>query len=796
MAVAWGLGYKRRPVPMTLPRLVFALCGLVLLLVVGELAARVYGDRLCTNAPGLFYTADQRLGWRHVPDLVAWVRVCDSPGVPAAPVAVTADGRLDPPRGRAKPPGTVRILLLGGNGPEGVGVLPELRMARVLEEMGAFRGGRLEVLNFATGGYALDNQYALLREGVLDYHPDLVVVVVAPNFETAALSPVLLSARNARVNRKPFLQVLQGRLAPYPLPPGRTDSAPPPARGLAAVSQLWRFLVGAPTRVGTPIPYVDLPQPSQIDLDIESQRVHDLVAPILEAMREDVARAGGRLVLALGPVPPASRPLEDVERKHFVELGDRLGIPTIDLAPAFNVSREKGYLPGTARWSAYGHFTAGSTVWSELVGRKLLPPMPPAPERSAADVPADVLTRLWELRQGPIARFVGWALLAVGVLWIAALLPPAARDGVLLVASLGVVVGMVGPALAGGALAFAVVFHLVVDALPRRLALLAAAVLCLVVLVAPLALPLALVPGEAFDGRLFLALATQVAALRLWAYAVEAPAGGRSLREHLLALFAFPTVYFGPIQTPADFAAERVPGGRVPDTWADLGARLGAGGLGLGLIALGAVEMVAGPLLFNARTNAVFTTLGDDLSRPRLWLWALGLVVGVGLVLAGLGHVARGLGALADTPVPPMFRALWLVRSPADFWRRWMAPFHAWAHRFLYVPLGRGLAAVVAVFVASALWHVLLPMKVLSPMLYPPRSGVGFLVWGLVGLVAVLATRAATPYAAPLAANPAGRVAGALLALAMAAVAWVAWSLPGYRTFADLLAVWGRMFGG
>jgi hypothetical protein len=788
---------------MNAPRLLFAVCGLVLLLVTAELAARVYGDPVCTNAPGRFYVGDTRLGWRHVPGFVGWVRSCDTPGMKATPVQVTSDGWLDPERPREKPPGVARILVLGGNGPEGVGVLPELRMARVIEEFAdANRGDRVEALSFATGGYALDNQLALLRNGALEYRPDVVVVVVTPNFETAALSPILQSARSPRINRKPFLQVLASGLGPYPLQGGRTDPDPPAPRGLAAVSQLWRILTGQPKLGGTPIPYVDMPMASQVDLDIESQRAHDLVPAILETMRDEVDKAGGRLVLAIGPVPPRNRSVEDFERNRFIELGEKLGIPTIDLGTAFNASRERGYQPGTARWSAFGHFAAGSTVWTNLVGRKLLPPgvVParvygtgqrvPAP----ADVPGALLARAWELRHGPIARFVALALLAAFLCWTASLLPPAGRDGVLLVASLGVVVGMVGPALGGLALAFAVVFHLVVDALPRRLALVVAALLCLVVVVAPLLVLPGGVPGEAFDERLFPALATQVLVLRLWAYAVEVPPGGRSLREYLVSVFAFPTVQAGPVQTPAAFAAERVPGGRVPTTWADLGARLGAGGLGVGLVALGCLEMVAGPLLFGARTGDVFTTHGADVSRATLWLWALGLVANTGLMLAGLGHIARGLAALADTPAPPMFRALWASRDPADFFRRWLAPFHDWAHRFLYVPLGGGGVAVVVVFLASALWHAWLPMKVLGPIFFLPWAAVGFLVWGAVGAVAVLGTRAVGPRLA--AAGVAGRVAGGVATLFVAAVAWVAFSLPGYRTLGDLTAVWLRMFGG
>jgi hypothetical protein len=50
-----------------------ALLGAVALLVVGELVARLQGDRLCSDRAGVVYERSTALGWRHVPDLSGWL---------------------------------------------------------------------------------------------------------------------------------------------------------------------------------------------------------------------------------------------------------------------------------------------------------------------------------------------------------------------------------------------------------------------------------------------------------------------------------------------------------------------------------------------------------------------------------------------------------------------------------------------------------------------------------------------------------------------------------------------------
>ena len=203
-----------------------ALVGAVALLVLGELVARLQGDRLCSDRPGVVYERSVEVGWRHVPGLSGWLGTCDGDGVPPTPIETDADGLVGPARPRSKPPGTVRVLLLGGNVPEGFGVPQDLTIARLLELYAdERRGARLEVLNAATGGWALDNSLAFFRSQGAARAPDLVVLVIDPVADLASLSPAHLAALGRRVPAKPYFSLRRRAPGPDAAVRARPDTA-------------------------------------------------------------------------------------------------------------------------------------------------------------------------------------------------------------------------------------------------------------------------------------------------------------------------------------------------------------------------------------------------------------------------------------------------------------------------------------------------------------------------------------------------------------------------------------------
>ncbi len=78
----------------------------------------------------------------------------------------------------AKPPGVVRIAFLGDSKTEAFQVPDELTFAKLIETRlnRNLKGKRCEVLNFGMSAYSTAQEYLLVREKVLAYKPDYVVI--------------------------------------------------------------------------------------------------------------------------------------------------------------------------------------------------------------------------------------------------------------------------------------------------------------------------------------------------------------------------------------------------------------------------------------------------------------------------------------------------------------------------------------------------------------------------------------------------------------------------------------------
>jgi D-alanyl-lipoteichoic acid acyltransferase DltB (MBOAT superfamily) len=78
----------------------------------------------------------------------------------------------------AKPPGTLRIALLGPSHVMGNGVADDQTFDNVLEGMLNADGRRVEVLNFAVEGYSLPQEVAMLEVKARQFQPDIVILTV------------------------------------------------------------------------------------------------------------------------------------------------------------------------------------------------------------------------------------------------------------------------------------------------------------------------------------------------------------------------------------------------------------------------------------------------------------------------------------------------------------------------------------------------------------------------------------------------------------------------------------------
>jgi hypothetical protein len=91
---------------------------------------------------------------------------------------INADGFRGPRHARPKPPGRVRVVVLGDSVAFGYAVDEASAFPRVLEARlaGLFPQAGFEVVNLGVGGYNAWNELELLRDVGLGYQPDLVLV--------------------------------------------------------------------------------------------------------------------------------------------------------------------------------------------------------------------------------------------------------------------------------------------------------------------------------------------------------------------------------------------------------------------------------------------------------------------------------------------------------------------------------------------------------------------------------------------------------------------------------------------
>lgn len=785
----------------------FVLLGAALALLVAEGGARLFGDRLCTDAPGVFYQADPRTGWTHVPGLRAIARPCEGGELPAVPVETGPTGLLDPPRPFEPPPGTLRVVLTGGNGPEGLGVRPEARMARQLEQYLRLGGGlRAEVIGAATGGWAIDNMLAWLRAEGFRYAPVLVVLVVEPGFELRALSPVLIGMARRTAPAKPFLRLdAEGRLGLAVRPPARAPAPPQAPAGLWSWSQLARTIAGRPSRSGPPLAWSDLESSTSADeATAELARVEPLAEAILRAIREEAAARGAHVLVALAPWAGEATTAADEDRRRLAGIVERAGVSVVDLQPRFRAAIHQGrrpFIASTGRWSATGHVLAAEAVFAAARDEGLLPVRPFSAAEAFAvpslgELGRRVAESVWAARWSALGRFLLAALLATGACWAASGLGATGRAWATLGLSVSVLAVGAGTVFALSAGALAAMAYGAAH-LPPRLRLPGLAGLLLGLVAAVLALgPALLGPAgplpERVPERLVLALASGTLLLRVVAYGREQRRGGPSVGAGttMAAILFFPTVLLGPFETPAEIVRQGV----LPPAPGDAGAlraRLvdavrGLALLGRGVCLLALVPWLAEPLALVSATG------GSGLDAPALWLW-LGSHWALAICLfGGLSDLGSGLTRLVTGRRPATaFEAPWRASDPADFWRRWMTSFHRWIAREWYRSwrdAGRWwrYAAVMLVFAASAAWCARTALVLFGSDGAQQVQLQGLAGWAMLAGVSVVASQ-----------GRAGRAAWwwRPIAAFVGALGWVMWFWPPQVSLAKLGTLLGGLLG-
>ena len=327
--------------PQPLPRLLMAALGLFFSFFLVEGIARIQGPSVCADGENYLLQPDADLGWTFRPGLTLTLDPCDGAAW-SAPVTINASGLADQEWPLEKRAEEVRVLLLGGQLADGIGVARgdrlSVRLAHLADQR---RGQRVSVINGQIPGYSIARQEKLLEKRGLAFQPDIVVLVLDPvgalrDEGTIALARTL-----------------------------------PPASGLLSNSAIHAWWTGRPQHAGSRSARLFPPPLKRSQAEIADARAQALSG--VRTLADRAADAGvGFAILVAPPCPDAP---------YQTDLCDQLEniAPCMDLGGSFTSIRHTTTKPlelcidGLGRWGRDGHFLASHALWTLLEQSALWP---------------------------------------------------------------------------------------------------------------------------------------------------------------------------------------------------------------------------------------------------------------------------------------------------------------------------------------------------------------------------------------------------------------------------------------
>ena len=174
---------------------------LIVGLLIFELFLRVIGFTY-----PIFYEPDASRGYALRPGMEGWYRKEGE-----AFVSINSDGLRDREHSKEKPPGTLRVAVVGDSYAEAFQVSQGAAFWSVLErglqDCPSLAGRRVEVINFGVSGYGTAQELLTLREKVWSYSPDVVLLAVTTNNDVLDNSRALKGT-----DEIPYFNLRDGRL--------------------------------------------------------------------------------------------------------------------------------------------------------------------------------------------------------------------------------------------------------------------------------------------------------------------------------------------------------------------------------------------------------------------------------------------------------------------------------------------------------------------------------------------------------------------------------------------------------
>lgn len=385
-------------------KLLLSLIATIVSLALAEVVTRVAGGGGAMVSRAMFFSFDPDAGWRCHPDLD--LRFVE-PGLYDVRVRCNSQGLRDREHAQEKPAGVRRILCVGDSYVWGQGVENEQTAASLLERDLA----GTETINLGVAGYSAVQELVRLETDGLDYRPDWTVVFFCDNdldsdFDTKDGRRPLVELRGDDalhiVNRpvtEPWIQPLSTwihersrLLIEFEFCTGllreRLALKRAAERAAAAKEPLAAQAAEEPASRRHPV------RPDEIHFslldrflepDARMDQAWRTLQQIYAQMRDITAARGSRLLLVYVPDPPlaveslfrgllAHARLADSQAdwnrpgRRLAQIGDALGVPVLDLAPAFRSAPDPArlFLSPDPHWSAAGHAVAARAVGQKL----------------------------------------------------------------------------------------------------------------------------------------------------------------------------------------------------------------------------------------------------------------------------------------------------------------------------------------------------------------------------------------------------------------------------------------------
>ncbi len=379
-------------------KILVVLGALAVALLIAEIGLRVAGFEYLN-----LYRPDADVGYSLRPGAEGWWRAEGE-----AYVRINSEGLRDREHTKEKPPGALRVAVVGDSYAEALQVPQEAAFwsvaERELQSCGALGGRKVEFINFGVSGFSTARELMTLRTRVWQYSPDVVLLLfttgndVRDNSKVLArqyagqplhyfvyrdgalvLDDSLVRARNESLRFR-FQESFAGRsldwLRNHLRVFGLFDKARVAFQTNGLRGDARRAAVGFEPGIDEGI-YFEPTDPAWV----EAWKVTE---GLLLLFRDEVRAHGARLLVVTGSNgiqvhPDAERFARELKaeedllypERRIRALGEREGIEVMNLAPALReyAERNRAFIHGTdghGHWNALGHKLVGGIIARRL----------------------------------------------------------------------------------------------------------------------------------------------------------------------------------------------------------------------------------------------------------------------------------------------------------------------------------------------------------------------------------------------------------------------------------------------